>query len=154
TRYMRLLERLEGELSDPPRADGGAVTLAAIAGGEFRRAHKKVKKLGDTPSDDALHDVRRAIKRARYAAELAEATRGRHATLFIKAAKDVQDVFGDHQDAHVAEEVLRELAGHAQGEPVYVAGMLAERQRERRRIARRAYPAAWKRLRKRGRKAW
>jgi hypothetical protein len=32
--------------------------------------------------------------------------------------------------------------------------MVAERQRERRRVARAAYPQAWKAVRKRGRAAW
>jgi CHAD domain-containing protein len=146
TRYVRLLERLENELHDPPRSSEGDVSLEQIAG--------KVRKLGDDPTDDALHDVRRAAKRARYAAELAERMRGRPATRFVAAAKKLQDVLGEHQDGAVAEGVLDALAADADGRAVYVAGMLAERQRERRRDARAAFPRAWRRLRKRGRKAW
>jgi hypothetical protein len=43
------------------------------------------------------------------------------------------------------------VAGNAMA---VAAGMVAERQRERRRVARAAYPRAWKAVRKRGRAAW
>jgi CHAD domain-containing protein len=66
----------------------------------------------------------------------------------------LQDVLGDHQDAAVAERTIRELAEGAPSEAAFAAGMLAERQRERCRVARAAYPRAWKAVHKRGRAAW
>jgi CHAD domain-containing protein len=111
-------------------------------------------ELGPDPADNALHDARKTTKRARYAAELAERARGRKATRFIAATKLLQDVLGDHQDASVAERTIRELAKGAPSEAAFAAGMVAERQRERRRVARAAYPRAWKAVRKRGRAAW
>ncbi len=73
----------------------------------------------------------------------------------ITRAKRFQDVIGDHQDAVVAEEKLRALTAQLNDPPsAFVAGLLVERQRERRRDARAAVPDAWQRLSKAGRKAW
>ena len=152
-RYMRLLDRLEGELIAPPSGDQQP-SLERIAGDEFERLAREMAELGPDPADKALHDARKTAKRARYAAELAERARGRKATRFIAATKLLQDVLGDHQDAAVAERTIRELAKGAPSEAAFAAGMVAERQRERRRVARAAYPRAWKAVRKRGRAAW
>ena len=62
-----------------------------------------MRALGDDPPDADLHAARIAVKRARYAAELAERSVGRAAAAVIRDAKLLQDVLGDHQDAHVAE---------------------------------------------------
>ena len=108
-RYMRLLDRLEGELTAPPTGDQEP-SLERIAGDEFERLAREMAELGPDPADTALHDARKTTKRARYAAELAERARGRKATRFIAATKLLQDVLGDHQDAAVAERTIRELA--------------------------------------------
>jgi CHAD domain-containing protein len=152
-RYMRLLDRLEGELIAPP-SSAQQLSLERIASDEFERLAREMAELGPDPADKALHNARKTTKRARYAAELAERARGRKATRFIAATKLLQDVLGDHQDAAVAERTIRELAKGAPSEAAYAAGMVAERQRERRRVARAAYPRAWKPVRKRGRAAW
>ena len=64
--------------------------------------------------DSALHRMRIQGKRARYAAELRRRPRVRRtaqsARRFIEAARELQDVLGDHQDAVVAVRRLRELA--------------------------------------------
>ena len=90
------------------------------------------------------------MKRARYAAELAAHELGRSGSRFVAAAKDVQDVLGEHQDAAVAEERLGAWAdaGHA-GE---TATRLVELQEERKAKARAAWPDAWKTLRRAGKR--
>ncbi|MDX6591409.1 MAG: hypothetical protein QOJ13_605 [Gaiellales bacterium] len=152
-RYRELLERLETELRSPPVIDQ-SVRLESIAGKEFRRLRRTMRKLDADSPDEVLHAARISVKRARYAAELAERVRGKKASKFIRTAKDLQDVLGDHQDAHVAEGVIRELAETAPPDQAFAAGMVAERQRERRREARAAYPAAWDELKQRGKAAW
>jgi CHAD domain-containing protein len=94
-------------------------------------------------------------KRARYAGELAEESVGKKARGFVARAKRVQDVLGEHQDAVVADERLRELA-LSKGDPKVglVTGRLVERQRERMLRARAQAPKALKQLRRAGRKAW
>jgi CHAD domain-containing protein len=154
TRYTRLLDRLEGELSSPPVVDE-AIDLRDIAAAEYRRLLKRMRALGETPSDEHLHAARIAVKRSRYAAELAEGAVGNKATRFIAAAKQLQDILGEHQDAAVAEQVVRDLLDGATGpvplQAAFAAGVLVERQRERRRDARAAVPRAWKLLRRRAR---
>ena len=83
--------------------------------------------------------MRIKVKRARYAAEL------RGDNEYVKAAKALQDVLGDHQDAVVAQERLRSLAAQ-EPSAVLAAGRLIEREQARANGRRRDWPAAWKRL--------
>jgi CHAD domain-containing protein len=155
-RYLALLDRLEAAAEAPVFVEGAEeMSLRNIAADEFKRLRKAVRGLETEPADDDLHEIRIRGKRARYAAELAEPVVGKPATRFIREAKALQDVLGEHQDAVVAEERLRglllELGGAA---TAFSAGRLVERQRERRLEARAAFPAAWKVLARRGRQAW
>jgi CHAD domain-containing protein len=98
-----------------------------------------------------LHRLRIRAKRARYAAEAVGAKKE-----FVDRAKDLQDVLGEHQDAVVAEERIRDLLARVRGtgRTALAAGRLIERQRLRRANARRAWPKAWKRLERAGDAAW
>src|SRR5262249_48760140 len=118
----------------PPRlADGGdAIPLERIARAEFRRLATAVAKLGKRPRDEAVHDLRITLKRARYATELA-APKGSARRKFLEAARVLQDLLGEHQDAVVAEQHLRAFAvDDARTAAAFVAGRLAGRQRGRR----------------------
>jgi CHAD domain-containing protein len=140
-RYLALLDSVEAA-GDPPLADDEDVELRDIWRSEHARLRKAVGRLGDDPTDDELHAARIKAKRARYAAELAGLDR------YVQAAKRFQDVFGEHQDAVVAEERLRALA---RGKPsaALAIGRLIERGRRRRERARAEWPRAWRRLAKR-----
>ena len=72
----------------------------------------------------------------------------------LKRAKAFQDVTGEHQDAAVAEEKLRELVADESAAAAFAAGQLAERQRARRDSARARLPKAWKDLERAGQQAW
>jgi len=72
-----------------------------------------VARLGPEAADEQLHTVRKAVKRARCAAELAAEARVPGAASYAKRAKRVQDILGDHQDAVTAQATLTELAGNA-----------------------------------------
>lgn len=149
-RYFRLLDTLAGAGEAP---DGELPKpLTEIAGQAFAGLRKAVKALPRRPADDELHAVRIETKRARYAVELAAPDLGKKGAKFVERAKKLQDVIGEHQDAVVAENRLRELALRGGGKTGLAAGRLVERQRQRKREARRAYPAAWSRLEKAGRK--
>ncbi len=119
-----------------------------------RGCGRPLRRCRCVPADDELHAVRIETKRARYAAELAAPDLGKKGARFLDRAKELQDVIGDHQDAVVAEGRLRELALRGGGKTGLAAGRLVERQRQRKREARRAYPAAWSRLEKAGRKTF
>jgi CHAD domain-containing protein len=153
-RYADLLARLEAA-GVAPRARAADVSLQSIAAREFRKLRRAVRALPPDPSDEALHAVRIRGKRARYAGELAEGVVGKRARRFVRNAKRFQDVIGEHQDAVVAEERVRGLLGKVEGARAhFTAGRIVERERERRRAARAAVPAAWARLEKSGKRAW
>ena len=152
-RYFGLLGVLDNITATPPVVSGGP-SLKAIAGREFAKLQKTILRAGPRPSDEQLHRVRIRGKRARYAAELAEPLAGKRARRFVQEAKRFQDVVGEHQDAVVAEERIRALAGRRKAGLAFAAGRLVERQGTRRAETRAALPAAWARLEKRGRQAW
>jgi CHAD domain-containing protein len=140
-RYLALLAALEEAAESPHvRTDPEAPTFAELAAAEVRRLRKLARRIGPGSSDEELHVVRIRVKRVRYAAELLEAKE------IVAAAKRVQDTLGEHQDAVVAEERLRGLVNRRGGKVALAAGRLVERQYERRRAARAAFPKAWRRL--------
>ena len=145
-RYRKLI----GELERPPALREGE-SLETASAAEYNRVRRDVKRLGSKPADEELHRIRIKTKRARYSAE---ALGGE--SRFVRRAKDVQDVLGEHQDAAVAEQRIRELVAQVRGtgRTAFVAGRLIERQRARRAAARAAWPKAWKRLRRAGDEAW
>jgi CHAD domain-containing protein len=153
-RYQALLERLEIGAQSPAVVDA-TVSLADIAGAEFMTLRRAMQESGPDASDQLLHRIRIQGKRARYAAELAEPSVGKPAARFLRQAKALQDLLGEHQDALVTEQRLRKLLGQARGKfAAFAVGRLVERQYERRRIARARLPNGWTKLEKRGRKAW
>ncbi len=151
-RYFRLLDAL-AEATEAPAGEDPK-PLAEIAGRAFTKLRKAAKELPRRPTDEELHAVRIDTKRARYAAELAAPDLGKKGVKFVDRAKVLQDVIGDHQDAVVAEDRLRELALRGGGKTGLAAGRLVERQRQRKREARRAFPDAWQKLEKTGRGAF
>ena len=153
-RYFALLATVEGAAAAPPAGDGG-VSLRKAARKEFDRVAKAMDELAAEPSDKALHRARIKGKRARYAAELLEDDLGSAGTRLIAAAKAFQDVAGEHQDAVVAEERIRNLLrGKRSQRAALAAGILVARERERRARSAAALPDAWDRLDKAAAKAW
>ena len=136
-RYFALLDTLE----QPVATIAADPTLEEIHAAEHQRLRKAVKTLDDASSDEELHAVRIRVKRARYAAELAGAD------AYVKAAKVLQDVLGEHQDAVVATERLRNLA-HRMPDTAIAAGRLVERERMRALRGRDEWRSAWKKLAK------
>ena len=151
-RYFRLLDNLAAAGQAP--AGPGTTSLEEIAADAFKRARKAMKALPQDPTDGELHAVRIETKRARYAAELAEPVLGKAGARFLRRAKVVQDVIGEHQDAFVAEARIRELAVSGGASAALVAGRLIERQGARKQAAREELPAAWRAFAKAGRSAY
>lgn len=154
SRYLELLSRIE-LAGEAPRWNGRRRSVRKLAAREFRKLERAAKALGPAASDAELHRVRVRGKRARYAAELAEAAVGKRASRFVGRARKLQDVLGEHQDAVVADERLRELLRTRRDpELAFIAGRLVERQRERMLRARSDAPKTLKKLRRAGRRAW
>jgi CHAD domain-containing protein len=154
-RYFALLDRIEAAAASPA-VTAEAPELATLFAAELRRLRRRAgSHLASRGASDAeLHDARIRTKRARYAAELAGPALGEPGKKFVSAAKDLQDVLGEHQDAVVAEERIRALAARTEDpEARFAAGRLVERQRARRAAARADVGDAWERVERLGRKA-
>ncbi len=149
-RYFTLLDRLEA--ATVPPLTGDETPLATIFQREVKRMRKAFAALGADPEDHALHASRMTVKRARYAADLAAHELGRRGRPFAAAAKQMQDVLGEHQDAVVAQERIRAWAATAP-EHEFVAGRLVQLEQNRMAVARAAWPDAWRQLDRAARKA-
>ncbi|WP_455361230.1 CYTH and CHAD domain-containing protein [Streptomyces sp. SYSU K21746] len=133
-RYLALLESLDALLADPPLRSAASrpphkVIPKAVLKDYDRLAGRVERALDLDPGgerDVAMHEARKAAKRARYAAELAHPALGKPAKRFAKRMKSVQNLLGDHQDSVVARESLRTLAiqAHAAGESDFTWGLL------------------------------
>jgi CHAD domain-containing protein len=153
-RYLTLLDQLEIGVESPAVVDA-TVSLADIAGTEFKTLRRAIQESGPDASDNLLHRIRIQGKRARYAAELAECSVGKPAKRFLRQAKTLQDLLGEHHDALVTQQRLRKLLGQARGKfAAFAVGRLVERQCERCRKTRTRLPNVWAKLEKRGQKAW
>ena len=152
-RYRKLLAELDSAVAGGPVANGHA-QLDKRAKKEFGRLVKTMRELGAEPSDEELHRARKLGKRARYATELATPQAAKPTKKFMARARAFQDVTGEHQDAAVAVEKLKELSADAEGPEAFAAGRLAERERERQAAARARLPKAWKDLERAGLRTW
>lgn len=145
--HRRVLDRLA--LPVVPAPTPPSRKLDKLAARELRRLVARVRRLGKCPGDEQLHALRIKVKRVRYATELGGAPADKRARRVVRAATRMQDVLGEHQDAVVGEERLREVAYRYDDSGVaFAAGQLAERERIRRGEIQQRLPAAWKKLRK------
>src|SRR4051794_3264137 len=129
-----------------PRVAEEEPRFRALARSEAARLRKLTRKAGRPPDDELLHRLRLRGKRTRYALELAAPELGKRGRDALDAARRLQDVLGEHQDAVVAEERLRDLARSARGGTAIALGRLVEHQHVRRSAARRRFEPAWERF--------
>ena len=116
-RYARLLADLEALVADPPLRGRAAKPAERVLPRLVSRAWHRVESAHDRTSFDhdlRLHEVRKAAKRARYAADVASPVIGTPATRFGKAHKRIQSVLGDHHDTVVCRELICSLTEVAQ----------------------------------------
>ena len=158
-RYLALLDQLIEAANAPgllPGSDeAAAAALPLLVRGPLRTLAKQVSALGDQPTDDELHAIRLRTKRSRYAAEAVAPVLGKRARAVAAASADLQDVLGEHQDAVVAEQWLREWArGTRSVSGAFAAGELAGLERAAAERARARWPKAWKKLSATRPRAW
>ena len=144
--YLRLLDRLASAAVSPAIVNGGneraSDVLPPLARETWVRLRRRVRSLGSQPTDEDLHAVRIAAKRARYAAEAVGPAVGAEAAAFARAMADLQTHLGDLHDAVVAADWLRAAAAAAPPRETFVAGELRGRQLEQAGALR----ASWKRV--------
>ena len=150
-RYLAFLDRLVEAANAPAlllEADlPAASVLPGIVRRPWRAVAKRVRALGESPTDAQLHEVRIRTKRVRYAAEAVTPLVGKQAHAFARAAAALQDVLGDLNDAVVAERWLRDWARTSRSIPsVFAAGELAGLEHATAAECRRRWREDWKAL--------
>jgi CHAD domain-containing protein len=152
-RHLRLLVDLveavrEPRLTSKARDDAGDVFPPLV-----KKAARKLEKAVDqltlgSPAED-WHQARIRAKRARYAAEAVAPVLGKAAEKWGEAFEEVTDLLGDQHDSVVAQEMIRELASHADidGPTGYALGLLDAVEVEHERADREAFEAVWAKVR-------
>ena len=116
-RYFSLLDELDKLLTEPPLTSKAAKPAAKVLPAAARRPYRQIRRRmhrardagGGQSADAALHQARKAAKRARYASEAMTPAIGKKARRFARQMKKVQSVLGDHHDTVIACQVDREL---------------------------------------------
>jgi CHAD domain-containing protein len=163
-RYWGILDDLDRVLEDPVRTTAATAPAAEIlpqaVAHAYRRAKHRMHRARRAPAgatrDVALHEARKAAKRARYAAEAVEPVFGQEARRFAKRMKAVQSVLGDHQDAVTARKAAREIGVHAHlaGENAFSFGLLNERAHRDALEYQRQARSAWQRAARHKARRW
>jgi CHAD domain-containing protein len=164
-RYLALLDALDALLADPPLTDAAADPARAVLPDLIAKAVRRVRKsyraaMAHPPGDERdeqLHEMRKAAKRLRYAAEVAEPALGGPTKKLVKDVKAVQELLGEHQDSFVARGLLRELGAAAaadggQGSNGFAFGWLLRDEQARAERVEDDLGAAWTSLLQRAKK--
>lgn len=163
-RYFALLDALDALATAPPlteRARGRAqAVLLPLVDRTWRRAQRLVRVANRTTDvgqrDLLLHDVRKAAKRARYAADALVVAYGRPARVFASRMKAVQEALGDHQDSVVIRREILQLAADAEqaGETTFTYGCLHSREEQRGALSEAEFTQRWERAARPAMRAW
>jgi CHAD domain-containing protein len=122
TDLLAALDRLDLPTGTP------AKRLRKLTRKAFRRADDRLEA---ATGDEALHEARKAYKRARYAAEALVPQAGRPARRLARRTSELQDVLGTHQDTIVTGDLLRGygVRAHLSGDNAFTFGLMHARQR-------------------------
>lgn len=163
-RYAALVRDLTALAAGRPRgrkaADRADRVLPKLVGKALRRTRRAVDAAERaTPGPDrdaALHRVRKAVKRVRYASEVAAPVIGKQADRTRKRAKRVQDILGDHHDLVELRTSLRRtgIQAHMDGTNAFTFGLLHGSAGEQARVLERRFPQAWRKLTKPKKSRW
>jgi CHAD domain-containing protein len=135
-RHLALLQALTDAAANPrltPLADEPcSEVLPALVDKSWRRLRRSVKGLELEGPAETWHQARIAAKRARYAAGAVIPVFGDPAESLEEALSLVTEVLGEHQDACVAQDVIREIAAmrDVDGETGFALGLLHEHEFE------------------------
>ena len=157
-RHQQLVDDLISAAIDPPVTDlayqpCGDVLLPLVAR-TWRKLDRVIDALELASESEPWHAARIKAKRARYAAESVSGVFGRKMERFADRLADVTELLGDHQDAHVAQTIIRELAAHAETDGVtgMSLGLLYEYESEEEILDRLRFVAMWPKARRAARR--
>lgn len=133
-RYFELLDALDalvdhGEFgADADKR--GVKALVRYFDRDWKRLRAAVRLAdeleGEPEQEEALHDVRKAAKRLRYGMDsIADVVRP-EAKQIAKAASQITEILGDHQDSVITSQMIAELAdgAHTRGEHTLTYGRM------------------------------
>ncbi len=157
-RYLHLIDTLHGWSLTPRWAER---TNRPARDRSTRTLHRERKRLasavatagagrGTTDHAELLHDVRKAAKRTRYAAETLQPILGREASDLAAACSTIQDALGAHHDAVIAAARLLDLAdsARANGRDTFTYGVLYSRLEREAEVHEREFLRTWKKVAK------
>lgn len=130
--------------TSPDAKRPAADVVPALVRRPLRRLRREAERLGTAPGDDELHRLRILAKHLRYAADVSIPVGGKHARRATRALADLQDLLGDHNDARIALDRLRELACDATPDGAWTSGMLGGLQVARTEQCRMRFPDAYR----------
>lgn len=130
-RYVRLLDDLEVFAAGSPFAEADEAAVRKRLRSEWRRLQRRASAVeahpaGSPAAEAALHETRKAAKRARYAVEAVAPVVGGKAARRAALAERVQDALGTHRDTLLTRALLRELGvqAHLDGDNGFTFGRL------------------------------
>jgi CHAD domain-containing protein len=137
-RYFALRDRLDRLVAEPPWTELADAPAREVAPQLLRKELKRFRKraraaAGAEEPTRELHEVRKAAKRVRYAAETVEPVAGKSARRLAHDARRLTSHLGELQDAAVSRVELLTLsrAAAAAGEPTFTYGRLHAREQSR-----------------------
>jgi CHAD domain-containing protein len=155
-RYTDLMARLERLADAPPWTPAARVevgeSVPPLVRGDLLRLERRVDRVRASPDsvehDDAVHQVRKAAKRLRYACESVSPAYADPAVRAAEATTRVTKALGERQDTVVSRLVVRGLAAlaAAAGESVATYDELEAREERHARECEAAFEAAWRDL--------
>jgi CHAD domain-containing protein len=157
-RYYTLVDTLDSWRETPPwrgERDRPATRRlpASLDRARLRMSRAAKAALTTTGREQVvdLHDVRKAAKRVRYAAEALLPVLGSEARRTARSARRIQTVLGEHHDAIVAGDYLLRLADEArtEGRDAFTLGVLRARLEAEAATHEQAFERAWALARKR-----
>jgi CHAD domain-containing protein len=153
-RYFAVLDRLDELIAAAPETKAASRPAIEVLPACVQRAYKRTSRRmkhalfepEGTGGDVALHQARKAAKRARYAAEAVVPAFGRRASRFAKEMKRLQSVLGAHQDAVIARQAERDIgmSAHLAAENAFTYGLLYELEEQEARGLRERAARTWR----------
>jgi CHAD domain-containing protein len=148
-RCAALLAGLAELVAGPPFASADAARPAGdvvpgLVRRPLRRLRREADRLDAAPADEELHRVRILAKHLRYAVDVSAPVAGKPARRAVRALARLQDVLGDHNDARVALQRLRDLGSDATPAAVWTSGVLGGLQIARAAECRAQFPGAYR----------
>ena len=158
-RHQLLVDDLMSAAIDPPVIDAAYQpcdeTLLPLVARTWTRLARSIAELDLEGPSAPWHQARIKAKRARYAAESVAGIFGKDMRRLAIRLEEITELLGDHQDAHVAQSIIRELASHPEtdGATGLSLGLLHEYESEVEMVDRLRFVKAWPAARQAARKA-